>query len=52
MVNRRFLTVELGNKSLVEELTKFQESPEENTAIERIPVQVIERSKEKVWRIQ
>ena len=31
---RRFLTVELGNKSLVEELTKFQESSEKNTAIE------------------
>ena len=31
---RRFLTVKLGNKSLVDELTKFQESPEENTAIE------------------
>ena len=31
---QRFLTLELGNKSLVEKLTKFQELPEENTAIE------------------
>ena len=31
---RRFLTEGLGNKSLVDELTKFQEASEENTAIE------------------
>ena len=30
----RFLTIGVGDKSLVDELTKFQESPEENTAIE------------------
>ena len=31
---RRFLSLEVGDKSLVDELTQFQESPEENTAIE------------------
>ena len=30
----RFLTLEVGDKSLLDELTKFQESPKENTAIE------------------
>ena len=31
---RRFLSLEVGDKSLVDELTKLQESPEENTPIE------------------